>query len=373
MSSITILGMSQAALAATGKGSPADAGENTALDFNALLDAGLAPGADPGTLPASDLPGSIPGHRAGTKDGATPARDDDPAELLDAIAAAQAADPKAAPTPAQAPIVPALATLPQRAAGASAAAVESDPTRPATDTKGRASRPSLAVAEKPEKTADAAAVRADGAPPRFEPVMAAARQNPMAERGAAGELRAEILSKSVPESQAATHLLHAQASRHAPEPAARMEPLQQPIGTPAWNDGVADRVMWMAKNDLQTAELHLNPADLGPIEITLTLTGDDKTQAAVQFSAAHASTRDAIETALPRLREMLQESGITLGQAGVDANNSRAADGGGDRTAGNGQSDRRSPGDTSGILKSAPLPAPAATRSLGSGLVDTFA
>jgi flagellar hook-length control protein FliK len=250
--------------------------------------------------------------------------------------------------------------------------MDADSTQPAADAKGRTSRPALPVAEKPEKAADAAAVRTDGAPARFEPVIASARQSPGAERGAAGELRAEILSKSIPESQAATHLLHAQASRHAPEPA-RMEPLQQPIGTPAWNDGVADRVMWMAKYDLQTAELHLNPADLGPIEITLTLSGDDKTQAAVQFSAAHASTRDAIETALPRLREMLQENGITLGQAGVDANNSHAADGGSDRSAGNGHAAGRGRGEASGTAASAVIPAPAATRGRGIGLVDTFA
>ncbi len=143
------------------------------------------------------------------------------------------------------------------------------------------------------------------------------------------------------------------------------------MGTPAWNDGVADRVVWMAKNDVQVAELHLNPADLGPIEITLTLSGDDKSQAAVQFSAAHAATREAIETALPRLRDMLQESGITLGQAGVDADNSRAADGG-DRQAPRGHGRDRG-NDASGDPGPAPLPVGAAVRSLARGLVDTFA
>jgi flagellar hook-length control protein FliK len=128
----------------------------------------------------------------------------------------------------------------------------------------------------------------------------------------------------------------------------------------------------MAKNDIQSAELHLNPADLGPIEITLTLGGDDKTQATVQFSAAHAATREAIETALPRLREMLQENGITLGQAGVDANNSRAADGG-DRQSPGGHAAARDHAGSSAAAATAPPPAGPGARSQGRGLVDTFA
>src|SRR5690606_30362586 len=88
---------------------------------------------------------------------------------------------------------------------------------------------------------------------------------------------------------------------------------------------LADHAIWMARNDVQTAELHPNPAELGPLEVTLTLTGEDKSQAVMQFSAAHAGTREAIEAALPRLREMLQENGITLGQAGVDGNTRHAS------------------------------------------------
>ncbi len=110
---------------------------------------------------------------------------------------------------------------------------------------------------------------------------------------------------------------------HAPAAgAAHLDYLAQPFGTPAWDDGLSARVVWMAKNDVQSAAIRLNPEDLGPIEIKLTLTSDpegSRSSAAVQFSALNASTREAIEAALPKLREMLQASGIALGQASVDA------------------------------------------------------
>jgi flagellar hook-length control protein FliK len=50
------------------------------------------------------------------------------------------------------------------------------------------------------------------------------------------------------------------------------------------------------------------------LKITITL---DQNQASAQFFSAHASVREAIESAMPRLREMLADSGITLGQASV--------------------------------------------------------
>jgi flagellar hook-length control protein FliK len=67
---------------------------------------------------------------------------------------------------------------------------------------------------------------------------------------------------------------------------------------------------------MQVAELHLNPPELGPLQITLTLSND---QASAQFVSQHAAVREAIETAMPRLREMLAEGGITLGNANVSA------------------------------------------------------
>ena len=88
------------------------------------------------------------------------------------------------------------------------------------------------------------------------------------------------------------------------------------VDTRDWGQGLGERLVWMAHQKQQTAELHLNPPDLGPLKITLTLNDD---QASAQFVCAHATVREAIETAMPRLREMLADSGIALGNASVSS------------------------------------------------------
>ncbi|MDP1683519.1 MAG: flagellar hook-length control protein FliK [Burkholderiales bacterium] len=88
------------------------------------------------------------------------------------------------------------------------------------------------------------------------------------------------------------------------------------VGTPGWDTAFSQRVTWAATNQHQVAELRLNPPNLGPIEIRITISND---QATAMFVSAHASVRDSIEAALPRLREMLGESGLTLGNVNVSS------------------------------------------------------
>jgi flagellar hook-length control protein FliK len=82
-----------------------------------------------------------------------------------------------------------------------------------------------------------------------------------------------------------------------------------PPGQPGWNEALGDRVMWMAGNRIQNAELRLNPSELGPVRVQISI---DDGQATVSFTAQHPLTRDAIEQALPRLREMLADQGLVL-------------------------------------------------------------
>jgi flagellar hook-length control protein FliK len=101
-------------------------------------------------------------------------------------------------------------------------------------------------------------------------------------------------------------------STHVPEAVSR--PVHAPVGTPAWADDIGSRVIVMAEAGKHTASLKLSPEHLGPLEINITVQ-DDK--ASVWFGAAHADTRAAIETALPRLREMFASQGLSLADAGV--------------------------------------------------------
>ncbi len=87
------------------------------------------------------------------------------------------------------------------------------------------------------------------------------------------------------------------------------------VGTQAWDNQVSQRIVYMVGKE-QAATLTLNPPDLGPVQIVLNVTND---QATVTFSSNQLEVRQALENAMPRLREMMSESGIALGNATVDA------------------------------------------------------
>lgn len=105
-------------------------------------------------------------------------------------------------------------------------------------------------------------------------------------------------------------------------PATHAVRLETPVSSPAWGDDLSQKVTWLATQKNQVAELHLNPAHLGPIEITLTINNDDR-QATAQFVSNHLAVREAIESALPKLREMMAENGISLNNVNVSADSPR--------------------------------------------------
>ncbi len=90
--------------------------------------------------------------------------------------------------------------------------------------------------------------------------------------------------------------------------------IQPALKTEAWERVMAGRVVWMAREGLQRADLKLNPAHLGPVEVRLTINND---QASVSFVAQNPATREALEQSLPRLREGFQSNGLSLANADV--------------------------------------------------------
>lgn len=98
----------------------------------------------------------------------------------------------------------------------------------------------------------------------------------------------------------------------------RGEPLLEAISTPvrdaAWGQKLGEQLITLTGNQIRTAEIKLTPADLGPLRVQISI---DEGVANITFQAQHAVTREAIEQALPRLREMLAESGLSLGQTDV--------------------------------------------------------
>jgi flagellar hook-length control protein FliK len=85
--------------------------------------------------------------------------------------------------------------------------------------------------------------------------------------------------------------------------------IQTPVGQANWDQALGERIQWMVGQKLQGAQVKLSPANLGPMEVRIQVQND---QASVQFTAPHAMVRDALEAALPRLREMFEASGVEL-------------------------------------------------------------
>jgi flagellar hook-length control protein FliK len=162
----------------------------------------------------------------------------------------------------------------------------------------------------------------------------------------------------------ATALQNAQTVASAPT-----DRLSARVGTSAWDDQVGQKVIWMVGGDDQSATLELNPPDLGPVQVVLNVSND---LASVTFSSQQLEVRQALENALPRLREMMSESGIALGDAFVNAGaeGRQGQDGQGSGGSGNGRGGNGGGGD-SGVAEVAPRQR---TRVIGgAGAVDTFA
>lgn len=98
-----------------------------------------------------------------------------------------------------------------------------------------------------------------------------------------------------------------------PAQAAKGAPL--PVAEPAvFAERLGQHLSVMISQHAQHARIAVSPPDLGPVEVRVTVVGEE---ASVQLVSAHAATRDALEEALPRLRAMFADSGLVLDQAGV--------------------------------------------------------
>lgn len=157
-----------------------------------------------------------------------------------------------------------------------------------------------------------------------------------------------------------------------PPTQANVMPVQITLNTPVthdkWGDEFNQKITWMATNKEQSAELHLNPPQLGPMDVVIKVSGD---QATALFTSPHAAVRDAIEQALPKLREMMADNGIMLGNASV---NDQAPRNGQD-SSGNNRAPRTAPGigGVTDVSATGSLSARVSPISRHNGIVDTFA
>jgi len=87
-----------------------------------------------------------------------------------------------------------------------------------------------------------------------------------------------------------------------------------PVGQNGFGQEFSERVLVLAHGGVQTAQISLQPAGLGPVGVSIQVNGHAATLA---FTAQHEATRNAISAELPRLREMFAASGMQLSDATV--------------------------------------------------------
>jgi len=146
------------------------------------------------------------------------------------------------------------------------------------------------------------------------------------------------------------------------------EKLTPQVGTAGWDQALGQKVVWMVAGAQQSATLSLNPPDLGPLQIVLNVS---HSHATATFTAAQPEVRQALEAALPKLREMLGDAGIQLGQATVGSGNPNSNWGSGGQQS---QPGAAHAADAVGEALATPLrTSRIQAASGGHGLVDTFA
>jgi flagellar hook-length control protein FliK len=148
-----------------------------------------------------------------------------------------------------------------------------------------------------EVVAQAETARAvEGAAPRFQDTLAALR---------------------APSAESAAVAAPAAATTAAPiDPAAQVAQatLPVPLDDPQFPRAFGVQVSVLAREGVQQADLHLNPAEMGPVSVQIVMDG---TQARIDFGADAAPTRALIEQSLPDLAAALREAGLTLAGGGV--------------------------------------------------------
>ncbi|MDG9924801.1 MULTISPECIES: flagellar hook-length control protein FliK [unclassified Pseudomonas] len=105
------------------------------------------------------------------------------------------------------------------------------------------------------------------------------------------------------------------------------QPVQ--VNHPGMSEAVVDKVMWLSSQNLKSAEIQLDPAELGRMEVRIELNKDQAAQ--VTFISANANVRDQLEGQVHRLRELFAQQGMNQLDVNVsDQSMAHGSQGGGE-------------------------------------------
>ena len=333
--------------AAKDDGTAADKTDDAAADalaFLAPMLAGIAPQA-----PDQDK------KLVATKDGDAEQAPATAAVPTDATAPVDAAVPIAAPAP--------IAVV--AAAVAAPAKVSTNTALPTTTQPAAASPQALPTSETPDRTS---ANLAPAATAVTENAESTGKSGNSAQTSFDSLLNASReASITAANNAAAAHAPHVVANQTSS--AATAIQVATPVGDQGWNGEIGEKITWMANQQVSHAELVLNPPHLGRIEVSLSMNGD---QANAVFVSASPAVREALENAVPHLREVLQGAGISLGQTQVGAESFQQQANNRENGDNSRQGSARDTGATAnGFIAGSSSPSQWLRR--GNGLVDTFA
>ncbi|KRG67945.1 hypothetical protein ABB27_08050 [Stenotrophomonas terrae] len=284
--------------------------KNADSGFDAMLNSKPATQKPAASKPASNDP--APAKEARADDSASEASTEQASTTTSS--AGDDDKPEAAGTDTDAPwppfglsaiVVPAPEPAAQLPAALAAATQQAAPAAPATGATPALPGTAAAVAG----ATPAAAPSSDDVTAELTlPMTAAANDD-------GGELNLDV---DAPAPAAFASLLQNQALQEV-RSTAPASSITAPTPTPDLNAGDFDeaigaRVGWLAEQKIGHAHIRINPENMGQIDVKLQLDGD---RVHASFSSAHADVRHALESSLPRLREMLGEQGLQLSHADV--------------------------------------------------------
>ncbi|EGR2506286.1 flagellar hook-length control protein FliK [Vibrio cholerae] len=105
-----------------------------------------------------------------------------------------------------------------------------------------------------------------------------------------------------------------QALNRAESQLVQTNPTPVPLNKEMAADQLAERVQMMMSKNLKNIDIRLDPPELGRMHIRMNMQGDGAT---VHFTVANQHAREALEQTMPRLREMLAQQGVQLGDTSV--------------------------------------------------------
>ncbi|MFG6448187.1 flagellar hook-length control protein FliK [Roseateles sp. BYS180W] len=141
--------------------------------------------------------------------------------------------------------------------------------------------------------------------------------------------------------------------------------LQQPLHSEHFGGELAGRLSVMVQNGVEQAQLMLNPAEMGPVQVHIVVDGQ---QAQVNFVAEQFATREVLQASLPELAAALNAQGLTLSGGGVFEQGRQNQS----PPQAPAQPARATPGDSPGGVRNEAPSAPAAPWRSTRGVLDLY-